>query len=380
MSAAPHLEIAITGAFSYTGKYLAPLLLSRGHKIRTLTNHPDSSNPLIYQIRVAPYRFDEPEKLAASLAGCDVLVNTYWVRFPHGTMTFERAVANTLTLIDAAKSAGVRRIVHVSIANASLDSPLAYYSGKARLEEAVRNSSLSFAILRPTVIFGREDILINNIAWFVRRFPVFAVPGSGLYGVQPIFVGDMAALLADAAERIDDYAIDAVGPEAYSFNDLVALIAKTIGRPARIVHAPAPVAYVATRAMGWFLRDTVLTWEEYRGLMDDLLVSRDIPAANALVAQSLSHCHPEPSPRFVRDGGKGPASALHLSAAPPPNLKTSWERGEGPASALHLNAASPPNSLVSLNSRGVPTSLAMWLDENRATVGLAYASELARHF
>lgn len=213
MSAAPHLEIAITGAFSYTGKYLAPLLLSRGHKIRTLTNHPDSSNPLIYQIRVAPYRFDEPEKLAASLAGCDVLVNTYWVRFPHGTMTFERAVANTLTLIDAAKSAGVRRIVHVSIANASLDSPLAYYSGKARLEEAVRNSSLSFAILRPTVIFGREDILINNIAWFVRRFPVFAVPGSGLYGVQPIFVGDMAALLADAAERIDDYAIDAVGPK-----------------------------------------------------------------------------------------------------------------------------------------------------------------------
>lgn len=335
------LEIAVTGAFSYTGKYLAPLLLARGHKVRTLTNHPDSSNPLIYQIRVAPYRFDEPEKLAASLAGCDVLVNTYWVRFPHGAMTFERAVANTRALIDAAKAAGVRRIVHVSIANASLDSPLVYYSGKARLEEAVRNSGLSFAFLRPTVIFGREDILINNIAWFVRRFPVFAVPGDGLYGVQPIFVGDMAALLADAAERTDDYAIDAVGPEAYSFNDLVSLIAKTIGRPARIAHAPAPIAYLATRAMGWFLRDTVLTWEEYRGLMDDLLVSRDIPAANALVAQSL-------------------ASMANSQSA--------------------QSAAAPPNSLVRLNSRGIPTSLASWLDENRATVGLEYASEVARHF
>lgn len=354
MSGASHLEIAITGAFSYTGKYLAPLLLSRGHKIRTLTNHPDSSNPLIYQVRVAPYRFEEPAALAKSLEGCDVLVNTYWVRFPHGAMTFERAVENTRTLIDAARSAGVRRIVHVSIANASLDSPLAYYRGKARLEEAVRNSGLSFAILRPTVIFGREDILINNIAWFVRRFPVFAVPGDGLYGLQPIFVGDMAALLADAAERTDDYSIDAVGPEAYSFNDLVSLIAKTIGRPARMVHAPAPLAYVATRAMGWFLRDTVLTWEEYRGLMDDLLVSRDIPAANALVAQNLSHC--QPSPRSVRDGG------------------------EGPASASHWNAAASPNSRAGQSFGGRATSLASWLDENRATVGLHYASEVARHF
>jgi nucleoside-diphosphate-sugar epimerase len=311
------LEIAITGAFSYTGKYLAPLLLERGHKVRTLTNHPDSSNPLIWQIRVAPYRFEEPAKLAASLAGCDVLVNTYWVRFPHGAMTFERAVDNTRTLIEAAKSAGVRRIVHVSIANASLDSPLAYYSGKARLEEAVRSSSLSFAILRPTVIFGREDILINNIAWFVRRFPFFAVPGDGRYGVQPIFVGDMAALLADAAERTDNYAMDAVGPEAYCFNDLVRLIAEKIGRRARIAHVPAPLAYAATKAMGWFLGDTVLTWEEYRGLMDDLLVSRNISAANALVAENL----------------------------------------------------------------GAPaTSLATWLAENRETVGTHYASEVARHF
>lgn len=293
------------------------MLLGRGHKLRTLTNHPDAGNPLIWQIRVAPYRFDEPAKLAESLVGCDVLVNTYWVRFPHGTMTFERAVENTRTLIDAAKSAGVRRIVHVSIANATLDSTLAYYSGKARLEEVVRNSGLSFAILRPTVIFGREDILINNIAWFVRRSPVFAVPGDGRYGVQPIFVGDMAALLADAAERTDDYAMDAVGPEAYSFNGLVSLIAATIGRSARIVHVPAAAAYVATRAMGWFLHDTVLTWEEYRGLMDNLLVSRDVNAANALVAQSL----------------------------------------------------------------GAPaTSLASWLAENRETVGSKYASEVARHF
>jgi nucleoside-diphosphate-sugar epimerase len=288
MATEPTREIAITGAFSYTGKYLAPLLLARGHKLRTLTNHPDANSPLISQIRVIPYSFDDPAALAASLAGCDALVNTYWVRFPHGRMTFDIAVENTLALIRAAKSAGIRRFVHVSIANASLDSPLAYYHGKARLEEALRNSGLSFAILRPTVIFGREDILINNIAWFVGHLPVFAVPGDGRYQIQPIFVRDMAALLADGAERTDDYAIDAVGPEAYSFDDLIRMIAGKIGRSARIVHVPAPLAYVATKAMGWLLGDTVLTWEEYRGLMDNLLVSKNSPTGSTKLSDWLA--------------------------------------------------------------------------------------------
>lgn len=299
-------DIAITGAFSYTGKYLAQILLERGYKLRTLTNHPDPSSPLAAKIRAIPYRFEAPEKLAESLAGCDTLVNTYWVRFPHRGMSFEGAVENTLGLIRAAKSAGVRRVVHVSIANPSLDSPLVYYKGKAQLEKAVRESGISFAIIRPTVIFGREDILINNIAWFVRRFPVFAVPGDGRYRLQPIFVRDIAALLADAVARDDNYALDAVGSEIFTFDELIRLIGEKIGCRARIVHVPAPLAYMATKITGWFLGDVVLTWEEYRGLMDNLLVSKN-----------------------------------------------------------------PPTST---------TKLSEWLDAHRETVGLYYASEVARHY
>lgn len=130
-----------------------------------------------------PYNFDRPDELTQILRGTSTLVNTYWVRFPHGGSTFEKAVQNTRTLITAAKDAGVQRIVHVSIANPSMDSPLGYYRGKAELERAVMESGLSFTILRPTVIFGAEDILINNIAWFVRGFPAFAIPGDGLYAV-----------------------------------------------------------------------------------------------------------------------------------------------------------------------------------------------------
>ncbi len=175
--------IVITGAFSYTGKYATRLLLDRGHRIRSLTSHPPSENPdgngFRERIEVFPYNFDRPAELCRSLVGASTLINTYWVRFPRGATTFETAVQNSRTMIEAAREAGVRRIVHVSIANPSLGSPLGYYKGKALVEQAVRDSGLSYAILRPAVIFGAEDILINNIAWFVRSFPVFAIPGDG---------------------------------------------------------------------------------------------------------------------------------------------------------------------------------------------------------
>lgn len=263
--------VVITGAFSYTGKYASSLLLSRGYKIRTLTNHPERVNPFGEKVQALPYSFDNPEQLTKVLRGASTLINTYWVRFPRGNSTFDTAVQNTRTLISAAKLAGVRRIVHVSIANPSLDSPLAYYRGKALLEQAVIDSGLEYTILRPTVIFGLEDILINNIAWFVRHFPVFGIPGDGRYRIRPIFVGDMARLIADAIEQKASTVLDAVGPETFTFEELVKFVASRLDRPGRTVHLPMPLAYVLTCITGWMVRDVVLTWEEYAGLMTNLL-------------------------------------------------------------------------------------------------------------
>jgi NADH dehydrogenase len=263
--------IVITGAFSYTGKYTTRILLNRGFRIRTLTYHPERANSFGEKVEVFPYNFGDPEQLTQTLRGASTLINTYWVRFSRGKSTFETAVENTRALILAAKNAGVKRIVHVSIANPSLESNLGYYKGKAQLERAVMESGLSYKILRPTVIFGREDILINNIAWFVRKFPVFGIPGDGRYGIRPIYVEDMARLLADAVEQESNAVQDAVGPETYTFEELVKLIAGQVGRRTRLVHLPMPVAYVSTRLTGWFVGDVVLTWEEYKGLMANLL-------------------------------------------------------------------------------------------------------------
>ena len=263
--------VTITGAFSYTGKYATRLLLDRGYRVRTLTNHRDRENPFGDSVQACPYNYDRPDQLTATLCGTSTLINTYWVRFPRGESTFETAVQNTRTLIRAAKDAGVRRIIHVSIANPSTDSPLGYYAGKAQLEQAVIDSGLSYTILRPTVIFGSEDILINNIAWFVRHFPAFGIPGDGLYRIRPIYVADMASLIVNAVEQSDNSVLNAVGPETFSFEELVKLIAWSVRRSVRCVHVPMSLAYLATLVTGWFVGDVVLTWEEYKGLTGNLL-------------------------------------------------------------------------------------------------------------
>jgi uncharacterized protein YbjT (DUF2867 family) len=280
--------VVITGAFSYTGKYTTRLLLSRGYQVRTLTFHPERQNPFGDRVQVFPYNFERPEELCRSLQGASTLINTYWVRFPRGGVDFETAVRNTRALVEAAKDAGVQRIVHVSIANPSLESRLGYYRGKAQTEQAVRDSGLSYAILRPTVIFGAEDILINNIAWFVRRFPAFGIPGNGRYGIRPIYVEDMARLLADAAEQAANKVVDAVGPETFSFEELVRMIAVRVGRSARLVRVPMPLAYVSTLATGWMVGDVVLTWEEYKGLMAGLLAPEGPAAGDTRLSQWLA--------------------------------------------------------------------------------------------
>jgi uncharacterized protein YbjT (DUF2867 family) len=272
----PQLHV-VTGAFGFTGRYITQRLLAEGKRVLTLTGRPEQGSPFGREVTVAPFTFGDVDALAKSLSGAVVLYNTYWVRFDWGGESYDRAVANTRALFAAAERAGVRRVVHVSITNPSEDSPLPYFRGKALLERELRAAPLSHAILRPAVIFGPEDVLINNIAWIVRRLPFFAVPGSGDYRLQPIFVEDLALLAVEAGRRSDAYTIDAVGPEIFTFDELVSLIARTVGRKPRLVHTSPRVAYALTRLLGRIVRDVVLTRDEIAGLMESLLVSTDAP-------------------------------------------------------------------------------------------------------
>jgi len=276
----------VTGAFSYTGLHITRRLLSMGKRVITLTGHPDQ-NPFGDRVTAFPFSFDDPERLAESMEGATTFYNTYWVRFPHGKITFEKAVENSKALMRAAKEAGVRRFVHISITNASRAPALPYFRGKALVEEALMESGLSYAIIRPTLVFGPGDILINNIAWMLRRFPIFAVIGSGDYRVQPIFVKDVARIAVDAGHEEHNMIIDAVGPETFTFDELVKLIApKTRSRP-MIVHVPPQVGYLLSKMIGYLVRDVVLIWDEVEGIQANLLVSDGPPTGETRLSEWL---------------------------------------------------------------------------------------------
>lgn len=261
----------VTGAFGFSGKYIARRLLNAGCRVRTLTNSPHRKNPFEHAVDVRPYDFDEPRKLVKSLRGAAVLYNTYWVRFNWRDFKHSEAVENTQRLFAAAREAGVERVVHVSITNPSEDSPLEYFRGKAILERALRESGLSHAILRPAVLFGPEDILINNIAWMLRKFPVFGVFGDGSYRLRPIHADDLAALAIEHGERRDNTVIEAIGPETFTFRELVETLGRIVGCPRRIISLSPRLGYLVASVLGKIVGDVVLTREEIEGLMAGLL-------------------------------------------------------------------------------------------------------------
>jgi len=277
----------VTGAFSNTGKYITQRLLAAGGRVRTLTRDLHRPSPFRDQVNVAPFNFDNPSALVESLRGATTLYNTYWVRFSYGGVTFDQAIKNTRTLFHAAKEAGVRRVVHISVTNATEQSPLPYFRGKGLLERALRESSLSHAIVRPTLLFGGEDVLLNNIAWLLRHLPVFMIPGSGDYRLQPVFVEDVADVAVRAAQVEDDLLVEAAGPELYTFSDLVMLIADKAGRKMKPIHSPPALVRFILEVIGDLVHDVVLTPDELTGLMSNLLVPSGPPAGTTRLSAWL---------------------------------------------------------------------------------------------
>ena len=265
------MKIAVTGAFGYSGRYIAEGLLNAGHSVLTLTNSLQRQNPFGDKVQAFRFNFEQPDRLRESLAGVEVLINTYWVRFDHRLFSHAAAVRNTTVLFRAARDAGVRRIVHVSITNPDISSDLPYFRGKAELEAELRALGTSYCILRPAVLFGKEDVLINNIAWALRHLPVFGVFGSGDYKLQPIYVNDFAALAVEKAASERNEIIDAIGPETFTYRGLVQVIQRALGFKRSIISVSPGLGYFAGRILGLLVGDVVITREEIRGLMEGRL-------------------------------------------------------------------------------------------------------------
>jgi len=265
------LKTAVTGAFGYSGRYIAQRLLEAGYSVIALTNSLRRQNPFGEKVQAFPFHFDQPSMLWETLKGVEILINTYWIRFDHRRFTHSEAVANTKILFQAAKAAGVRRIVHVSITNPDIKSDLPYFRGKAELESALQGLGVSHCILRPAVLFGKEDILVNNIAWSLRHLPVFGVFGAGDYKLQPIYVDDLAAAAVAKASGTTNEVINAIGPETFTYRELAETIKRAVGLRRAVVSVPPELGYWACRMLGLFVRDVIITRQEIRGLMENRL-------------------------------------------------------------------------------------------------------------
>jgi nucleoside-diphosphate-sugar epimerase len=270
----------VTGAFSYSGAAITRDLLLAGRRVRTLTGHPERATATPVEVRGLD--FERPADLAASFDGVHTLYNTYWVRFANGGVDHDAAVANTRVLFEAAATAGVQRIVHISITNPSLDSPYPYFRGKARVEQILAGVGVPHAIVRPAILFGGDGVLVNNIAWLLRHLPVFGVGGKGGYRVRGIHVDDLARLCVGLGQRSDSVVLDAVGPQAPTFRELVGAVKAAVGSRALIVPMPGPLVPLLSSALGLVLRDTLLTRDEYRAMADGLADS-DAPATGRIV-------------------------------------------------------------------------------------------------
>lgn len=268
-------RVAVTGSFGFTGRPLTERLLAAGHEVVTLSRRSGADDPLGARVTVRPFDPARPDDLAASLAGIETLFNTFWLRFPRGRQTFEGAVAQSAVLLAAARQAGIRRVVHVSVVNAAPDGETPYVRAKAALESVVRSSGMEWVIVRPTLTYGPGDILINNLAWALRRLPIYGMPGLGRYTVQPVHVDDVARICVEAAGGDPGLVIDAAGPEVLRYRELVELVGAAVHSRSIVLPLPHMVVLAAARVLGLLVRDVVLTRDEIRELTSSLLTSKE---------------------------------------------------------------------------------------------------------
>jgi NADH dehydrogenase len=273
--------VTVTGAAGFTGRFITEALLDNGFQVRSLVNRLDRPDPFGGKVEYQAYQFQDFEGLVKKLKGSRVLVNTYWVRFNRGEITFDNAVRNSRTLFSAAREARVERIVHISVTKPSPGPELPYFRGKWQVEQELEAQMVPYTILRPTLIFGPGDILINNIAYLLRRLPVFAIPGDGKYRIQPVYARDLADLVRQSINMVGNQVFDAAGPEIYEYRELVQMVASAVGSSARLFHIPPGTASFLGKIIGWFLGDVLITRDEIRGLMADKLVSNQPPRGSS---------------------------------------------------------------------------------------------------
>ncbi|HKC92333.1 MAG TPA: NAD(P)H-binding protein [Candidatus Limnocylindria bacterium] len=252
------MKIAITGGTGFAGRHLARALLSDRHDVIILARGVDKRDP---SIRGSGATFvaastDAADSLRRAFSGCDAVAHFAGINREIGAQTYERVhVRGTRAVVDAARAAGVRKIVYLSFLRARADCGSPYHESKWAAEEMVRASGLDYTILKSGVIYGRGDHLLDHVSRALYTFPFFPLVGLRPTRLRPVFVGDVVRL-AEAAlidHRLSRQTVAVLGPEELGAGDAIRRIATAVGRTVPVV--PAPV--FLHRILGWLFERTM---------------------------------------------------------------------------------------------------------------------------
>jgi len=268
--------VCIFGGGGFLGRYIAQQLLSRGARVRIAERDPTNAmhiKPLgnLGQTQFCSADVTKKDSVVRAVHGCHAVINLVGILdgdFDAVHVTGARNVA------EAAAQAGCSTLVQMSAIGADTGSPSRYGRSKGEAEEAVLNAFTSAIILRPSIVFGREDQFINRFAGMIRMMPIVPIIG-GNTKFQPVFVGDIAQAVAAALEDPRQYAgqvFELGGPEIFTMTDLNRRIAKMIGRDRSFVEVPDFAAKLLATLTG-FLPGAPITADQYKMLQKDNVVS-----------------------------------------------------------------------------------------------------------
>lgn len=246
--------ICVIGGSGFVGRHLCQQLAARGYRVRVPTRERESAKALtlLPTVELVVADVHKPDALAATVTGCDAVINLVGVLHDAGGARGFQAAHVELAnkVVAACRAGGIRRLLQMSALAAAPDAPSAYLRSKGEAERIVLGSGLDVTVFRPSVIFGPEDSFLNLFAGLARMLPVLALARPDAR-FQPVYVGDVAAAFVHALTDITSCGCryDLCGPQRYTLRELVAWVGRTIGCPRPIIGLNRTLSYCQAFAM-----------------------------------------------------------------------------------------------------------------------------------
>jgi NADH dehydrogenase len=272
--------VTVFGGSGFVGRHVVRALAKRDYRIRIAVRRPDLAGHLqplgrVGQIMPVQANLRYPASIAAAVHGADIVINLVGVLASSGAQTFDAVQVEGAAAVAQAAAGVNARLVHVSAIGADENSTARYYQTKAAGEKAVIATVPSATIMRPSLVFGPEDQLTNRFAALARMLPVLPLIGGGTNRVQPVFVGDVATAIADAAEgkAKSGAAYELGGPEVMTMRQIQEFVLATIERERILVPLPFGMARLQSFLLQFAPQPLQLTPDQVELLRTDNVVS-----------------------------------------------------------------------------------------------------------